>query len=448
MTAAEQDQERSFHNQLVSLNTQIARENQHAQPEPARLNDLKAQLQKVRLDYEAFQTGLYAAHPELKAQRGEIEALTPEQARALLPDSYSALLEYVVAGEQTYLFALTVNGTTTELKVYPLAIKQKELADRVTRYRETLASGSPGFRQPASELYELLLKPAAAQLQGRTSLIIVPDGALWELPFQTLQPGPNRYLIEDAAIAYAPSLTALREMNKLRERKKDAASSPTLLAFGNPALGQQSIARAKPALMDEKLDPLPEAEQQVNALKQIYGAAQSKVYIGAEASEEHVKAEAGSYRILHLATHGILNNSSPMYSYLQLAHTEGDTNEDGLLEAWEIMKLDLKADLVVLSACETARGRVGTGEGMIGLSWALFIAGSPTSILSQWKVDSGSTTELMVEFHRQLKAQMANPAGSFSAARALREAELKLLRSERYRHPFYWAGFVVTGKGF
>jgi len=285
-------------------------------------------------------------------------------------------------------------------------------------------------------------------LQGRTSLIIVPDGALWELPFQTLQPGPNRYLIEDTAIAYAPSLTALREMNKLRDRKKDAASSSTLLAFGNPALGKQSISGAQAVLMDEKLDPLPEAERQVNANKQIYGAAKSKVYIGAEASEEHAKAEAGSYRILHLATHGILNNSSPMYSYLLLAHTEGDTNEDGLLEAWEIMKLNLNADLVVLSACETARGRVGAGEGMIGLSWAFFVAGSPTSILSQWKVDSASTTELMVEFHRQLKAQMANPGDSFSAARALREADLKLLRSERYRHPFYWASFVVTGKGF
>jgi septal ring factor EnvC (AmiA/AmiB activator) len=101
MTAAEQDQERGFNNQLVSLNTQISRENQRAQPDPARLNDLKAQLQKVRLDYEAFQTGLYAAHPELKAQRGEIEALTPEQARALLPDSRSALLEYVVTDERT-----------------------------------------------------------------------------------------------------------------------------------------------------------------------------------------------------------------------------------------------------------------------------------------------------------------------------------------------------------
>ncbi len=450
MTKAEQDQERGLNNRLISLNTQISRENQRPQPEAARLNDLKVQLQKARLDYEAFQTSLYAAHPELKAQRGEIEALTPDQARALLPDSRSALLEYVVTDERAYLFALTVNaaGTTTELKVYPLTLKQKELGARVAQFRETLANGSPGFRESARGLYDLLLKPAAAQLQGRTSMIIVPDGPLWELPFQALQPGPNRYLIEDSAIAYAPSLTALREMNKLRQRKKDSTDSLTLLAFANPALGKQTITRVKSVPMDEKLEPLPEAERQVNAIKQIYGAPNTKVYLGAEAREERAKAEAGSYRILHFATHGILNDSSPMYSQLLLAQAEADTREDGLLEAWEIMKLNLKADLVVLSACDTARGRVGAGEGMIGLSWAFFVAGSPTSVLSQWKVDAASTTELMMEFHRQLKAQMTNSVGSFSAARALREADLKLLRSERYRHPFYWAGFVVTGKGF
>ncbi|MGH9832340.1 MAG: tetratricopeptide repeat protein [Blastocatellia bacterium] len=450
MTAAEQERERGFNNHLVSLNTQISRENSRTQPDAARLNDLKAQLQKARLDYEAFQTALYAAHPELKAQRGEVELLTLEQARDLLPDTRSALLEYVVTDERTYLFALTGNaaGTAIELKVYPLEIKRKELDDRAAKFRETLAKGSPGFRQPARELYDLLLKPAVAQLQGKNSLVIVPDGALWELPFQALQPSPTRYLIEDCAIAYAPSLTALREMNRLRDGRKDSAGSPTLLAFGNPALGKQTVARAKSVLMDEKLDPLPEAERQVNVMKQIYGPAKSKVYIGAEAREERAKAEAGGYRILHLATHGILNDSSPMYSHVLLAQAEGSDSEDGLLEAWEIMKLDLKADLAVLSACETARGRVGAGEGMIGLSWALFVAGCPTTVVSQWKVDSASTTELMLEFHRQLKSQMANPAASFSAARALREAALKLQRSSRYRHPFYWAGFVVAGKGF
>jgi len=450
MTIPEQEQERRLNNQLVSLNTQISRESLRQQPDAARLNDLKAQLQKARLDYEAFQTSLYAAHPELEAQRGGAKPLTLEQMRDLLPDSQSALLEYVVTDEKTYLFAMTGNaaGTALDLKVYPLEIKGKELGERAAKFRETLAKGSPGFRQPAHELYDLLLKPAAAQLHSKTSLVIVPDGALWELPFQALLTAPNRYLIEDCAIAYAPSLTALREMIRLRDGKKDTTNSPTLLAFGNPALGKQTIARAKSVLMDEKLDPLPEAERQVNTLKQIYGAAKSKIYIGAEAREERAKSESGSYRILHLATHGVLNNSSPMYSYLLLSQAEDDVNEDGLLEAWEIMKLDLKADLAVLSACETARGRVGAGEGMIGLSWALFVAGCPTSVVSQWKVESASATELMLEFHRQLKSQMADRADGFSAARALREAALKLQRTAAYRHPFYWAGFVVAGKGF
>jgi CHAT domain-containing protein len=130
-----------------------------------------------------------------------------------------------------------------------------------------------------------------------------------------------------------------------------------------------------------------------------------------------------------------------MYSYLALAH--GDTNEDGLLEAWEIMQLDLKADLAVLSACETARGRFGAGEGMIGLSWAMFIAGVPTTVVSQWKVESASTRDLMIEFHRQSLTAKSKP----TKAEALRQAALKLMKNPATSHPFYWAGFVLVGDG-
>src|SRR5262249_14372501 len=143
-----------------------------------------------------------------------------------------------------------------------------------------------------------------------------------------------------------------------------AAAPATLLALGNPLLGKETINRATLTLRDGKLDPLPEAEQEVRALRQLYGTARSKVYIGAEAREDRVKSEAGQAKILHFATHGMLNNASPMYSHLALA--QGGANEDGLLEAWELMQLDLQAELVVLSACETARGRVGAGEGVIG----------------------------------------------------------------------------------
>jgi CHAT domain-containing protein len=118
------------------------------------------------------------------------------------------------------------------------------------------------------------------------------------------------------------------------------------------------------------------------------------------------------------------------------------------------MKLDLHADMVVLSACETGRGRVGAGEGVVGLSWALFVAGSPATVVSQWKVASAGTTELMIEFYRNLGAGGGTAArlvagkssrSVITKSEALRRAALKLLRSETYRDPFYWAGFVVVG---
>jgi CHAT domain-containing protein len=114
-----------------------------------------------------------------------------------------------------------------------------------------------------------------------------------------------------------------------------------------------------------------------------------------------------------------------------------------LLEAWELMQLDLHADLAVLSACETARGRVGAGEGMIGFSWAMFIAGVPSIVVSQWKVESAGTRDLMVNFHRGL----LSPGSTRTKTEALRQAALKLLKNPETSHPFYWGGFVLVGDG-
>src|SRR5262249_42412574 len=157
---------------------------------------------------------------------------------------------------------------------------------------------------------------------------IAPDNTIWNLPFQALLTGANRFLIEEAAITYAPSLTALREMTKRRKNQNTNSASITLLALGNPLLGQQTANRPGLTLRDGKLDPLTEAEQEVKALRRLYGMSHSKVYIGADAQEDRVKSEASQARILHFATHGMLNNISPMYSYLVFA--EGGANEDGL----------------------------------------------------------------------------------------------------------------------
>ncbi len=441
MTSAERQRERVLKNEIASINNQIAGINE--QPDKTRLNGLENQLQKKRLEFEDFQTRLYAAHPELKVYRGEMKPITPEEAGKLLPDNQTALLEYAVAGDKTFLFVLTreENQSAASLKVYSIAVKQSDLAEKTENFRSKLAKGDLDFSKQAQDLYNLLLKPAEAQIKTKNKLIIVPDASLWDLPFQVLQPAQNKYLIENTALFYAPSLTTLREI--LKKNKNKTTYPGTLLAFGNPTVSKETSSRMTQLFMSGRLEPLPEAERLVNSLKQLYGAPKSKIYVGAEAREETAKIESPKYRILQLAAHGILNDVNPMYSHLVLAQKQDDPNEDGLLEAWEMKDLDLKADLVILSGCETARGKFGSGEGIIGMSWSLFIAGAPATVASQWKVESASTTELMHEFHRQLLN-----GKNITKAEALRNASLKLLKMPQYKHPSYWAGFAIVGDGF
>ena len=134
----------------------------------------------------------------------------------------------------------------------------------------------------------------------------------------------------------------------------------------------------------------------------------------------------------------MLDDANPLSSYVSLARGAG---EDGLLEAREMAALDLHAGLVVLSACETARGRLRGGEGLMGMTWALFLAGSPATVASGWKVDEAATSKLMLALHRHLRK------GEPRAA-ALRNAALEVRSEARYRHPFYWAAFVLSGDGF
>jgi CHAT domain-containing protein len=282
---------------------------------------------------------------------------------------------------------------------------------------------------------------------------------LWNLPFQALQNAEDKYLLELYAMYYAPSIQVLREMKK---RSDGLQSSPAgksdvnggslrrgavsrLYAIGNPALSGEAIAQAQ-TLRNTAFAPLPETEQEVQALaNEVYGPERSLVRIGAAAREDTIKAEIDKYSVLHFAAHGVLDDRNPLYSYIVLAPSS-DSKEDGLLEAWEFMQMDLKAELVVLSACETARGRVGDGEGMIGMTWALLVAGVPTTVASQWQVPSQSTTRLMVGFHKNLTSLASGR--KISKAEAWREAALGMIADPRYRmKPYYWAGFVVIGDG-
>ncbi len=461
MTAEERDHEKQLQATVTALNSQQRKGMSLRQPDKSRLALIDAQLQKARLEYEAYETRIHAAHPDLRTVRGESEPLSLNEAGALINDSQTALLEYVVTPNRTYVFVLTRSNSTdpVRLKVYPIEVNAHELARRIADFRQRLAGNSADFKEPAKDLYDLLLQPVQTELEGKTAICIVPSEALWELPFQALLSKSNKYVLEDYALAYAPSLSVLSEMKKKASaRRRAPADSPSngfltkisatttpafprLLAMGNPALSSRLVSQLKSAPRDGSLDSLPHAEQEVKALREIYGAQKSTILIGKEAREETFKTTASNYPVLHFASHGVLDDVNPLYSRLLLA--TGSESEDGFLEAREIMKLDLHADLAVLSACQTARGQVGSGEGLIGMSWALFIAGTSTTVASQWKVDSASTARLMIDFHRNLQSGKAQ-AG---AAEALRGAAIKLMADPKYRHPFYWSGFVVVGNG-
>lgn len=464
MSRSELERERALAADLRSLNTQILSLEQQTSSDQARLTELREQLDKARLAYESFQTELYAAHPELKVRRGEATPLNLNEVAELLPNHKTALLEYVVMQDQAYLFVITKEqpSAPVSIAVYPLNVKRAALAGLVTDFRQRVADRNLAIKKAGRQLYDLLLKPARQQLQGLDKLCIVPDGSLWDLPFQALLTTEGRYLLEDYTLFYAPSLSVLREMMKrgsdLRARAqrpsgdtlkrepsaRPDAGGPELLALGNPVLNRETLQSVGSVYRQEGFEPLPEAEREVNTLRQIYGRAQSKVLTRSAAREEVVKSEASRYSMLHFATHAILDDRNPMYSRIMFAQAARGDAEDGMLEAWEIMKLDLAAELVVLSACQTARGRVGAGEGMIGMSWALFVAGAPSVLVSQWKVDSARTADLMIAFHRSLAAGPAAKSPALTKAEALRKAALQLLHSP-YNHPAYWAGFVLVG---
>ena len=441
LTPEESERDRRVRLEMNALNSQIAVERDKPKVNTKTVNELKEKLGRKRLELEDLRTRLYATYPQLRIQRADLKEETLEDAARVLSHE-SIAIEFVKSEKKLFLFVVSVDATgTSASRVVTIDVNTDQMAARITTLRDKISAGDLDFQRVSRELYNLIIHPVENELAGKREVIIVPDGPLWDLPFQVLMNAKGKYLIEKTAVSYAPSLTALAQM---RKKARDRARLPNseLLAFGNPVVGSETKARVRRVFMSEKLEPIPEAERLVNSLAKMYGPTRSIVFTGANAREETAKTEAPKYRIIQFATHGILNNFSPMYSHLVMAQNDKNPNEDGLLEAWELKDLDLKADMVILSACDTARGKISGGEGVIGMTWAAFIAGAPTTVASQWKVESSSTTEFMLEFHRQMLANK-----KISKAEALRRASLKLMRSTKYRHPSYWAPWVLVGDG-
>ena len=436
MTAEERAEEQRIERRLRSL----ARGAADGAPDGRRAMGAEAspstELEAARRELLEFRARLYASHPELRLARGGAPVATLADVAELLPDAGSVALVYAASEQRTVLFVLERDAQRTppvRLTTYRLPLAGRALAERVRGLRAAIAARDLGAAGAARQLYEALVAPAAGRLRGRKRLLIVPDGPLWELPFAALEDRAGQALVERVALLLAPSLTALRELS----RRPPAGAGPgrlALLAYANPASAGQ--------------EALPEAEAQAARLAALVWPARAVVRRGAEAREASFKEEAGRARLIHVASHGVLDGDSPLFSYLALAADPpgAGSGQDGRLEARELLELPLEADLVTLSACETALGRVQGGEGMVGLAWATLLAGARTLVVSQWRVEAAATARLMDAFYGRLLAPGTGP-GRHDTAEALRAAMLQLRRDPRTRHPFYWAAFSALGNG-
>ncbi len=415
LTAEERKEEAALRRKLTQLGGQRTSAALAAKPDAHRIAELDTQLQATRTAMTSFRERMFAAHPQLERRQGRASLISMEQAAELMPSASTAVIEFEMTPHATYLFTLTRGKSGAELHTYVIDITLSALTARIRRFATSLQTRDPGFAASSRSLYQLLLAPAAHDLAGKSSLVIVPSGDLWRLPFQALQRNDGKFLVETASVSYAPSLSVLRAYGKTSRRLS------SLVAFGDPA------------------EDLPEAAQEVKAVSRIYGKTHASSFLRKEASLENFRTAAlteDDHEVL-LATHGVYDDRTPMSSYLLLA--SGDTSARTVpLEASQIADMQLKSPLVVLSACETAKGKYQAGEGLIGLGWSFLAAGSQSAVASLWRVDSASTTELMIAFHRALR-QGSSPAV------ALQHAGRMLVRDPKYHHPFYWAGFVVLG---
>jgi CHAT domain-containing protein/Tfp pilus assembly protein PilF len=368
-----------------------------------------AELTQTERDYEALLDDSHSSVIPSKAERSEMVPSAAEIQHQLPKDA--ALVEYVV-GQQTVSILLVTSGSVVGL---PVLVTSESLSSRTELLRDLIAGRRPEWKEPAYGLRRLLVDPltSAGYLTEIRELLIVADGVLNYVPFAALPVETQRFIGDEYTIAYLPAAAALTKDSKGSGRK--------LLAMA-PADAH-----------------LPNTFAEVRGIGQIFGPA-SRVIVGKEATKTRFKQIAGDYDYLHLATHGILNRNAPSLSAVEL---EPDGESDGQLELYEIAEMKLHARLTTLSACETGLGRgyfteTPAGDEFVGLTRAFLVAGSQNVLASLWAVNDQSTRDLMVRFYRHLLTT--------NGAEALAKAQQELRRSDaRYRHPYYWAAFVMSG---
>lgn len=370
-------------------------------------------------------------------------ATLPEVQRLLEPDT--SLIEYFVTDNGVLIWLVTRDAVTLERS--PLTRDELRTAVESLRQGITNLETAESLAASSSLLYNALIGPIRSRLHGKR-LVVVPHDVLHYLPFQVLLSPEERYLIRDYEIRYLPSASLL----EFTTSKRRPSAPARILAVGDPQ-------------NDSSAGQLASAGVEARQIQQLY--ADTTVLLGSEATEMASRTLAPRHDILHFATHTRLSEDDPLSSALLLAPSEAS---DGSLEVQEIFEMNLDADLVVLSGCETGLGKLTTGDEFVGLTRAFIYAGAPTVVASLWKVEDRATAKLMTTFYRNLK--------TMSKAEALREAQLEMLGTKSSdtastrrgvggittlahtagkaslkqadvssSHPYFWAPFVLVGNG-
>jgi CHAT domain-containing protein/Tfp pilus assembly protein PilF len=397
----------------------------------SKYNDFILELREKSLKYASF------VYPE---------PYTLDKVQQEVLDEKTFMIEFFIGEENSFSWVISQNEILWS-NSFP---NMSELFGKITSYQTQISQRKINFDlRLGKELFDILLKDALKKVPVPSHLIIIPDGILLRFPIEALvteiKNGTPRYLLEDFILSYAPSASLLGE---IRMFKRAEISEPMdLLALGNPAIEEEGeeVSDAVEFLRSSgiRLSPLPYAEEEVSAINEIYQdkGKRTKVYIKEDASEEAVKSgNIGSYKSIHFATHGLIDDRVPALSGILLAPSKDPEGDDGFLRMNEIFNLGLNADLVTLSACETALGKEVRGEGMISLTRAFFYAGARSILASLWMVSDQSTSKLMEDFYLNL-VEGTKPR------EALRLAKINLLKSENslYKHPFFWAPFIFIG---
>ncbi len=448
------------------------------------INDLTTQFQVV-------EARVRSSNPRYAALTRPEPLIAAEIQQSL--DENTVLLEYALGAKRSWLWAVTRNSIeshelppraeieTASRKVYELLTARQPKKDIPESEREKrIAEADAELQTEASTLGQTLLGPIYARLREEWKgkrLAVVASGALEYLPFAIL-PSPagatRQPLILDHEIVNLPSASALALIRKETAGRRAPAKTlaaladpvfdsndPRLTAARKKASANSLVASARSAQSAPATSLLPSelarsarsfhrdgfgrlvfSSEEAEFITELAPKGSTLKATGFEANRALVASgELGRYRIVHFATHGLLNSEHPELSGLVLSLVdENGKTQDGFLRMSEIFNLELPADLVVLSACQTALGKEIKGEGLVGLTRAFMYAGAERVVASLWQVDDQATAQLMRRFYRGMLKEGLRPAA------ALRAAQIEMSKSQRWSSPYYWAGFVIQGE--